>query len=579
MIIHSIKITNFKSIYGSQTFNFDNLKGLIKLSGPIGSGKTTIAEAILWGLYGTVKGQNNGQLISWNAKSCEIELWLTSKNKDVHIVRNIFQPLIVEIDGKTLSASSKRNTQEILEDEVYDVPKLAVTKMCVISFNAFNSLASMSPGETKIFLDDIFGFKLFSDYNNEVIIERKAQQNEQIKLNSIYEETLKQIEKLKEKQAAQTMQLKESVDLSNIQNQRKLLVDKGISLKNQKADIKKERDNKNSEFESKIQVFVAKMSEAAILGKQAKNHYNTFKSGICPTCGQKIDQAHIDEYKIKMEEYAAIYRENDAEKKKLEEEKQVTYQSYLNKMAQYDADMDALRKQISVIDAELKSYNDSVQLIQDNYDELIKEFENKVTNIKNELDKCDVEIGEWNEMNELFTKTLRYNLLETLIPHINKSIQFFINKMDQSYKVQYDQEFKAHIFVDGWDKEIAYNNLSTGQRKSLDLAIIFGILQNVITTIDFNVFVLDELFSNMDSDARNIMLNLLKETMSEDKTIFVINHAEMADDFFRFKIRVKLDQIKIKSQTKKNKEEVVVKASKYELINFNDNILQTKARS
>lgn len=568
MIIHNIKITNFKSIYGSQTFNFDNLKGLIKLSGPIGSGKTTIAEAILWGLYGTVKGQNNGQLVSWNAKACEIEINLTSKNKEVHIIRNIYQPLIVEVNGKTLSASSKRNTQEILEDEIYDVPKLAVTKMCVISFNAFNSLAAMSPGETKIFLDDIFGFKLFSDYNNEVIIERKAQQNEQLKLNSIYEETLKQIEQLREKQAAQTMQLQESVDLSGIQSKRTNLVNQGVALKNKKADIKKERDTKHQEFESQIQVFVAKMSEAATLGKQAKNHYNTFKSGICPTCGQKIDQAHIDEYKNKMEEYANVYRTNEAEKKKLEEIKQESYNSYLTKMAECDTEMDSLRKQISAIDAELKSYNDSVQLIQDNYDELIKEYETKAQTIKEELDKCDIEIGEWNEMNELFTKTLRYNLLETLIPHINKSIQFFINKMDQSYKVQYDQEFKPHIFVDGWDKEIAYNNLSTGQRKSLDLAIIFGILQNVITSIDFNVFVLDELFSNMDSDARNIMLNLLKETMSEDKTIFVMNHAEMADDFFKFKIRVKLEPRKMVTQNKRNHEDVVVKASKYELIKF-----------
>ena len=568
MIIHNIKITNFKSIYGSQTFNFDNLKGLIKLSGPIGSGKTTIAEAILWGLYGTVKGQNNGQLVSWNAKACEIEMNLTSKNKEVHIVRNIYQPLIVEINGKTLLASSKRNTQEILEDEIYDVPKLAVTKMCVISFNAFNSLAAMSPSETKIFLDDIFGFKLFSDYNNEVIIERKAQQNEQLKLNSIYEETLKQIEQLREKQAAQTIQLQESVDLSGIQSKRAKLVNQGVTLKNKKEDIKKERDTKNKEFESQIQVFVAKMSEAATLGKQAKNHYNTFKSGICPTCGQKIDQAHIDEYKNKMEEYANVYRTNEAEKKKIEEIKQKSYNSYLTKMAECDTEMDSLRKQISAIDAELKSYNDSVQLIQDNYDELIKEYEEKAKTIKEELDKCDVEIGEWNEMNELFTKTLRYNLLETLIPHINKSIQFFINKMDQSYKVQYDQEFKPHIFVDGWDKEIAYNNLSTGQRKSLDLAIIFGILQNVITSIDFNVFVLDELFSNMDSDARNIMLNLLKETMSEDKTIFVMNHAEMADDFFKFKIRVKLESKKMVTQNKRNHEDVVVKASKYELVKF-----------
>ena len=568
MIIHNIKITNFKSIYGSQTFNFDNLKGLIKLSGPIGSGKTTIAEAILWGLYGTVKGQNNGQLVSWNAKSCEIEMNLTSKNKEVHIIRNIYQPLIVEINGKTLLASSKRNTQEILEDEIYDVPKLAVTKMCVISFNAFNSLAAMSPSETKIFLDDIFGFKLFSDYNNEVIIERKAQQNEQLKLNSIYEETLKQIEQLREKQAAQTIQLQESVDLSGIQSKRAKLVNQGVALKNKKEDIKKERDIKNKEFESQIQVFVAKMSEAATLGKQAKNHYNTFKSGICPTCGQKIDQAHIDEYKNKMEEYANIYRTNESEKKKIEEIKQASYNSYLTKMSECDLEMDSLRKQISAIDAELKSYNDSVQLIQDNYDELIKEYETKAKTIKEELDKCDVEIGEWNEMNELFTKTLRYNLLETLIPHINKSIQFFINKMDQSYKVQYDQEFKPHIFVDGWDKEIAYNNLSTGQRKSLDLAIIFGILQNVITSIDFNVFVLDELFSNMDSDARNIMLNLLKETMSEDKTIFVMNHAEMADDFFKFKIRVKLESKKMVTQNKRNREDVVVKASKYELVKF-----------
>ena len=569
MIIHNIRIQNFKSIYGSQTFNFDNLKGLIKLSGPIGSGKTTIAEAILWGLYGTVKGQNNGQLVSWNAKACEIEINLTSKNKEVHIIRNIYQPLIVEINGKTLLASSKRNTQEILEEEIYDVPKLAITKMCVISFNAFNSLAAMSPGETKIFLDDIFGFKLFSDYNNEVVIERKVKQNEQLKLNSIYEETLKQIDQLKEKQTSQTMQLKESVDLTGIQSQRTELVNKGVSIKNKKSEIKKERDLKNKEFENRIQEFIAKMSEAATLGKQAKNNYNTFKSGVCPTCGQKIDKEHIDTYKNKMEEYAKIYRDNESEKKKLEIEKHNVYETYLLRMNECDSDMDSLRKNISIIDAKLKSYNDSVQLIQDNYDDLIKEYEDKANNIKEELDKCDIEIGEWNEMNELFTKTLRYNLLETLIPHINKSIQFFINKMDQSYKIQYDQEFKPHIFVDGWDKEIAYNNLSTGQRKSLDLAIIFGILQNVITSIDFNVFVLDELFSNMDSDARNIMLNLLKDTMSNDKTIFVMNHAEMADDFFKYKIRVKLEPRKMISQNKKNKETVVVKASKYELIKFN----------
>ena len=566
MIIHNIRISNFKSLYGDHYFDFDKCKGLIKLSGPIGSGKTSLAEAIIWGLFGTIKGQTNTSIVSWNEKTCEIEINLTSKGKDIHIIRNLREPLIIDINGKVLAASNKRDTQEILEEELLDVTKLAVIKMCIISFTQFNSLANMNPAETKQFLDDIFGFKLFSDYNDKIIEERKNQQNEQIKLNSIYEENINQIENIKKKQSFQTNQLKESVDLEAIQNKRQELINKGISIKNHKADLKKERDQKDKEFDNEIKTIISKMTEAATLGKQAKNHYNTFKSGTCPTCGQPIDQKHIDEYKNKMQEYANIYREWESKKTTVEQNKQQIHESYHNPMVQCDTDMDRLRQEISKIDAQLKSYNDSVQLINDNYEELISEYEKKAQVIKEKLDKCDLEIAEWNEMSILFTKTLRYNLLENLIPHINKSIQFYINKLDQSFSVKYDQEFKAHIFVDSWDREINYNNLSTGQKKTLDLAIIFGILQNIISTVDMNIIFLDELFSNMDVDTRNVMLSLLNETMVKDKSVFVVNHAEMADDYFSHKIRVRLESKKMVYKNKKEEETVIIKCSKYEQI-------------
>ena len=147
MKINDITITDFKSIYGTQKFDFNSLDGLIKLSGVIGSGKTTIGEAILWGLYGKVKDHKNPNLIAWHCKSCEIEINLVSKNKEINIKRNSHKPLEVTINGELLSASNKRDTQEILEEEYFDVPALAVQKMCIISFNAFNnSIASMSPG-------------------------------------------------------------------------------------------------------------------------------------------------------------------------------------------------------------------------------------------------------------------------------------------------------------------------------------------------------------------------------------------------------------------------------------------------
>jgi hypothetical protein len=60
------------------------------------------------------------------------------------------------------------------------------------------------------------------------------------------------------------------------------------------------------------------------------------------------------------------------------------------------------------------------------------------------------------------------------------------------------------------------------------------------------------------------MLNLLKDTLSENRTIFVVNHSEMSDDFFNHKIRVHLNTKRITDH--KKKEEVTVKASKYEQI-------------
>lgn len=549
MQIHNITIRNFKSLYGEHYFDFDKCNGLIKLSGRIGSGKTSLGNAILYGLYGAIKGENNTQLIAWNTKACEVEMNLTSKNKKIYIKRNIHEPLIVEVDGKTLSASSKRNTQSILEEELLDVPKLAVVKMCIISFNQFNSLAAMTPAETKQFLDEIFGFKLFSDYNDEVVVEKKNFLNENVKLRAILEENESQISNLQIKKSNQQKELTNSIDIDGLNSSRTEYVELGIKLKEKLTTLQTELKDKTNELQTK-------MTEMATLGKQQKNNYNTFKSGKCPTCGQAIDENHINDYKEKMMYYAEEY-------KKYEEQKKRVIEEYTPKINDVNKEISDLKLKIGDIDNQIKIYKNNLKLINANYDDLIRDVEEKIIKVKQQIDNCDREIGEWNEMNELFGKTLRYNLLETLIPHINKSIQYFVNRLDQSYKIQYDQEFKPHIFVEGFEKEISYNNLSTGQRKTMDLAVIFGVLQNIIANVDFNILFLDELFSNMDIEARNTMLTLLKENLFDNKSIFVINHAEMQDDFFNHKIKVVLENKKI---TKKKDEEVIVKSSKYSQI-------------
>lgn len=565
MIIHSIKVTNFKSIYGTHTFNFDELGGLIKLSGDIGTGKTTLAEALLYALYGNVKEQKIYQLISWNTNMCETELLLTSNNHEVKITRSTGAPLIVEIDGKLLSGSSKKDIQEILETEVYDVPKMAILKMCLISFNAFNSLASMSASETKQFLDDVFGFKLFTEYNNEINIERKQMTNERTKLEAVYNDTLSQIESLKKKKELQIKELQNELNIGEHIEKKNAIIEEGKQFKIKANDLENKCQQERKSFDDKIKDLNKLMTQEITLGKEARKQYETFKSGICPTCGQQISGDVVNNYKENLDHHVNEYKKYENELNTTKNERDYIVNNYNSKISELNSKMSNLRSQINEIDKTIAIYDNGQKLIKENFDDLIVDNEVKAKELKIKIDHCEKEIGEWNEMNDLFSKTLRYNLLDTLIPHINKSINFFISKLNQTYVVKYDKEFKTHIFVEGFDKEISYNNLSTGQRKSLDIAIIFGILKNIIANVDFNILFLDELFSNMDANTRNIMLGLLNETMTKGKSVFVVNHAEMSDDFFTHKIRVTLANKKITSNIK-GVGDVVMKESVYNKI-------------
>ena len=73
MIINSIKISNFKSIK-SLELDFTDVHGLYGVSGLVGAGKTTLSEAILFGLFGSVRNKNNRDLIRWGEKSCRVEV-------------------------------------------------------------------------------------------------------------------------------------------------------------------------------------------------------------------------------------------------------------------------------------------------------------------------------------------------------------------------------------------------------------------------------------------------------------------------------------------------------------------------
>ena len=186
MYIDKIRIENFKSIYDPLELDFNNIKGLWKINGDVGSGKTTIGEAVIFGLFGSIKGKNNADLISWGKKHGLIEVWCRARNKSIYIKREInaygMSPIYVEDDGEEVIFTNKRDAQSQLENEYYDISRVTVELLCIISFNNFKSLATLNTNDTKKFLDQVLGFYILTQYGD--ICKELSNENRQ-KINDI----------------------------------------------------------------------------------------------------------------------------------------------------------------------------------------------------------------------------------------------------------------------------------------------------------------------------------------------------------------------------------------------------------
>ena len=173
MILKSIKVHNFKSIYGDFEIKFEEVKGFWKIEGSVGSGKTTIGEAIIFGLFGNVKDKNIRDLISWGEKKGSVYLECFSKGHNLKISRVIGGELKVLVDDEPLVFTNKRDAQSQLEEEYYDVSKMTLELLCIISFNNFKSLSNMNPSDSRAFLDQVFGFSVLSEYSDACKTKRK----------------------------------------------------------------------------------------------------------------------------------------------------------------------------------------------------------------------------------------------------------------------------------------------------------------------------------------------------------------------------------------------------------------------
>ena len=192
MKIKSIEFKNFAS-YGNsiQRIEFEDDKAELLLTlGKNGHGKTTIANAIVYALYGKVEGVKMADLPNRINKELWVRIELQCKGTIVEIERGLMPNRFkVLLNGIEFDKAGKKSVQDYLEEEIFGIPYHVFKNIIILSVNDFKSFLTMTNHDKRQIIDKMFGFSILNDMQKQIKDERR---DLKIELDS-YEKELSQL--------------------------------------------------------------------------------------------------------------------------------------------------------------------------------------------------------------------------------------------------------------------------------------------------------------------------------------------------------------------------------------------------
>ena len=507
---------------------FTNDPSLNLIVGTNGTGKSSIADCIIYALYGKIDGTNNADIPNRINKNFYVKIELDCNGHEVIVERGLAPSLFkVTIDGNVVDTAGKNNVQTMLEENYYKIPYSVFKNTLILSINDFKSLIDLNPSDKRNIIDKIFGFTEYNLMTKLIkedikMLDSSVSSNDgAIKTATVSIEKYEQkLQELKNNEVSQ-----EEIDiLTEKINEAKAL--KATNEENIKKldDIRKKLDKQSTEKNMDIRDLKRKIEDN-------KKKINLIVSKKCPTCGSSLDTDEFHKEKDRLilenESYGETIKElasiiNDlSNKMKAVDTKRNVFVDAINKSGLMDLTSD-LKYKIS-----LKKNNSQ-----------------PLRNLKEDLDK---QITQLNEEREILSKRktvydcvmqilgdggIKEYIASKYVPTINQIISEMMEFMGINYNVVFDRTFKATITSNGYN--VTYNSLSTGEKKRIDFATVVSFIKLLKLQLgDMNLLFLDEMLASIDINGVSDMMSILKDLSVElNMNIYLIHHAQVENVVF-----------------------------------------------
>lgn len=579
MKLKSLHIKDFIS-FGDTTleFNTDDKPTLYLIQGQNldvlddsannGCGKSSlIGESLCYNLFGrSLRGSNKkikvNEIVRMGSKSLsnKIEYKLNdgsilkierSKNS-----KGTSGNINVELNDIDVSKRTKVLTSDDIQD--YINMNIDIWQQIVCYYVDNPNILSMNYAQRLEFFKNIINLDILDTYYDEIKNFKEDNNKFLIELNA---------------------KLKANQDIIKIVNENndeytKFLNEKIKELKEQYHSIKKELDSfiiddiydkENSnleidkrtlevdkeEIQKKINMYDSSIKQKEKEIQKIKGEINSIEKlkGInCPTCFQEVSEKYVHRC-------VKVYNENLKNIDIIINQEKELKVNEQTKVSEINADITDINKKITENNKKKNELLRKKSSLEGQLDSIIKDgkkYKNELENINKKhsnedkksyyemKDKCLNQAiktrNEWKEKSDFWSEMfqpkskLRSTIIQKYLIVLSDIFEYHVSKL-------YNNEINGKIFIDDdgnidiilfkGENEINYWNLSSGERKRIDLSMLFA-LNEFYSYLNPNMpkfIILDEIFDSLDKPGIELVTDTIKEIMDRLKLdIFVISH-------------------------------------------------------
>jgi len=549
--LESITFENFLG-FGSHptTIILNNFKTTL-ITGPNGAGKSTLIDAISFCWFNSAfRKINKGTVVnSINGKKCLVSSKF-SIGTDRYIVNRGIKPNIFEIwknDVLIDQSAANKDYQKLLEENILGLNYKSFTQICIMANAGFQPFLQLSAADRRIIIEDLLDIKTFSAMSKiakekTLLLSRDIISNQSsiTQFKDKIETLTNFIQKVENEERVKDEETDNKIYL--LENEIGDLECKNLVLNADKQDLYATINDAPEVTSKKNEVNLAAQKLLHVKNSLISEHQFLNNNDVCQTCKQDISSDFKAQKVVTLSD-AIAKRENALKQAKttikLYDERLAEINSTVNKIKLIDSDINDNTAQIKNINWQISrlrndkskpivSIEDERKILVEANNGLLKAIDDKNLLIeeRNYLDIVNIMLKD---------NGIKSSIVKQYVPILNTFINYYLEKMGMFVKFTFDENFGDVIQLRHRDN-LSYNNLSEGQKRRVDLAVIFAFRKiaeskNICHT---NLIFFDDILSTIDCDGVESISAIL-ETF-ENKNVFVISHEEL--DGFERNIKV-----------------------------------------